>query len=114
MPRSNEYDGATCSACDWPLDRDGCCKNETCGFSFCNQDDPSGWLYNQDQKRKPAPMGRFEIGCVIANARSKKYRLPGDKGCVQAKRARHVIFFRTEDHATANGYRRSMSHEHRE
>lgn len=102
----SEFEGATCSACDSPLDRHGYCLNKKCGYASYLQDEPGGWLRNQERKRLPAPLGRFEVGCVIANERSMTYRLAGDRGYARATRARHVVFFRTEDHATANGYRR--------
>ena len=104
MARPGEFDEAICAACDGPLDRDGFCTNEQCGYALFHQDHPGGWRYNQE--RKPAALRHFEAGCVIANTRSKHYRLPGDRGYARAQRARHAVFYRSEGHARANGYRR--------
>ena len=106
MGRRNEFEGATCSACDAPLDSDGQCTDEGCGYSSCGQDEPGGWLRNQDRKRKPAALGHFEAGCVVANSRSRTYKLPADKGYARGRQATHVIFFKTEEDAKSNGYRR--------
>jgi len=32
-----------CVRCDTPLTPEGCCNDETCPFSDCQQDDPRGW-----------------------------------------------------------------------
>lgn len=106
MARPGDYADATCAACDSTLDRGGLCTNEECGYSFCHQDDPSGWRYNQERKRKPAALGQFEAGSVIANTKTKTYRLPGDRGYAKAKGATHAVYFRCEEDAARNGYRR--------
>lgn len=104
MARPGEFDEATCAACDCPLDRDGFCTNEQCGYALFHQDHPGGWRYNQE--RKPAALRQFEAGCVIANRRSKLYRLPGDRGYARARRATHAVFYRSKNDAMQSGYRR--------
>lgn len=98
MARPGEFAGAICVACDSPLDRDGFCTSEACGYAFFHQDHPGGWRYNQE--RRPAALRRFEAGCVVTNLRSKLYRLPGDRGYARAMQAAHAVFYRSKQDAT--------------
>ncbi len=104
MARPGVFDEATCAECDSILNRDGFCTSEQCGHSFFHQEHPGGWRYNQE--RKPAALRQFEAGCVIANRRSKLYKLPGDRGYARAQRARHAVFYPSEQDATQSGYHR--------
>ncbi len=105
MGKTNEFEGATCTACDSPLNRNGFCTNRRCGYSTCYQDEPGGWLRNQ-QVRVQA-LKKYQEGCVVANKQSGRYHRVDDPAYRRAKKARHVEFFQTENDAQAAGYRRA-------
>ena len=48
MPRSRYFEGARCSAYDSPLDSEGYCTDEDCGYSAFLQEEAGRWrLYEQ-------------------------------------------------------------------
>jgi thioredoxin 1 len=49
MTHLNEFKGAICAACDSPLDTHGYCTNDACGFACYHQDEPGGWLANEER-----------------------------------------------------------------
>ena len=50
MTNLNEFKGAICAACDSPLDTHGYCTNDACAFASYQQDEPGGWLANEEQE----------------------------------------------------------------
>ena len=50
MTNPNEFKGAICAACDSPLDVQGYCTNDACGFASYHQDEPGGWLANAERE----------------------------------------------------------------
>ena len=58
-------------------------------------------------KADVATLTKWEAGCVIGNAKSKKYHMPGGQYYAQSTTSKQAVFFKTEADARQAGYEKA-------